>query len=131
MIEKDAAGVSAESNWYGMRLRFILRRASLGTHKEPEVVACQLGIFMDFMGPEASPGGSLSWEEYEGIVKDFPRLKVIVGIRKIMCGLCKTKPETTYDNFVGTYGEKYVEGYSLEGKKMVDILESSNLPDSF
>lgn len=28
------------------------------------------------------------------------------------CGLCKYKPETTYDNFVMDFGERFVHGYS-------------------
>ena len=130
LLDKEAEGWDARRKqlvWDAIALH---TTPSIAQHKEPEVVACHLGIFADFMGPDMLPG-VLTWEEYESIVKEFPRLKFVLGVRNIMCGLCKTKPETTYDNFVSGYGEKFVDGYSLEGKKAVDMLESSTLPDSF
>jgi hypothetical protein len=33
------------------------------------------------------------------------------------CGLCKTKPETTYDNFVGNFDRSYIDGYNGEWEK--------------
>lgn len=32
-------------------------------------------------------------------------------------GLCKTKPETTYDNFVGEFDKGHVDGYNEEWEK--------------
>ena len=49
------------------------------------------------------------------------------GIREICCRLCRTKLETTYDNFVGQYGERYIEGFSLTGKRNIDFLEANTL----
>ena len=72
------------------------------------MVATWMGTLADFMGPDNSPEGALTWAEYEGIVKEYPRLKLVTGMKKIFCGFCKTKPETTYDNMVGIFGEKYV-----------------------
>ena len=69
-------------------------------------------------------GGHLTWEAWNVIVKELPRLGLKEGIREIMCGLCRTKPETTYDNFVGDYGERYVEGFTLTGKKVIDLIEA-------
>jgi hypothetical protein len=43
----------------------------------------------------------------------------------ILCELCRKKPESTYDNFVGEFGEKYVEGYDRTGKKPSDFLENA------
>ena len=104
--------------------------ASLAQHKEPEVKACNFGIFMDFVGPDQS-FGQLTWGEYEGIVKEFPRLKFIKGAQEILCGFCRTKPETTYDNIVSAFGVRYVEGYTLEGNTAVDRFAACPLPDSF
>lgn len=39
-----------------------------------------------------------------------------------MCNLCRTKPQTTYDNFVGDFGEEMVEGYSRKGNRAFDIM---------
>lgn len=97
---------------------------NLQVHKEPEVVATSYGIRTDFLGPSPADGGLLTWEAWNVIVKEFPRLGMKDGVRDILCNLCRTKPETTYDNFVGDFGERYVEGYSLAGKRVVDIMEA-------
>jgi len=123
--------------WDDRRLQLVWDAIALHTtfgivrYKEPEVVACWLGILADFAGPDGSPEGSLSWAEYEGIVKEYPRLKMITGMKEIFCGFCKTKPETTYDNMVGTFGERYVDGYTVQGHMAVDFFEACPLPDSF
>lgn len=96
-------------------------------HKEPEVVATTIGISTDFVGTSPADGGHLTWEAWNGIVKEFPRLGMKEGIRDILCNLCRTKPETTYDNFVGDFGERYVEGFSLAGKKTVDWVEANTI----
>ena len=103
---------------------------SIVRYKEPEVAACSFGIGLDFRGPDASEG-ALTWGEYEGIVKEFPRLRFVKGVEAILCGLCRSKPETTYDNFVSSVGEKYVEGYSTKGHTAVDMFAACPLPDSF
>lgn len=48
-----------------------------------------------------------------------------------MLHLCKTKPETTYDNTVGEWGDRYLqgEGYSREGKLTQYLLETCDLDD--
>lgn len=102
---------------------------SIAIHKEPEVVATSLGIKADFSGPDGEPEGMLTWDEYEAVVKEVPRLGMKEGMREIMCYLCKTKPQTTYDNFVGQFGVKYVDGYNLEGKQTIDFMEASTLDD--
>ena len=123
--------------WDDRRMQLVWDAIALHTtfsivqYKEPEVVSCWLGILADFMGPDNSPEGSLTWAEYDGIVKEYPRLKLVTGVKEIFCGFCKTKPETTYDNIVGSFGEKYVDGYTLEGHKAVDMFDACLLPDSF
>lgn len=104
---------------------------SINMYKEPEVAACALGILADFTGPDNSPGGSLTWEQYDGIVKEYPRMKFIKGVRDICCGLCRTKPETTYDNWVGTIGDKYIDGFNLKEHSAVELFDACPLPDSF
>jgi hypothetical protein len=126
-----------DNAWDDRRMQLVWDSIALHTtfsivrYKEPEVVSCWLGILADFTGPDNSPEGSLTWAEYDGIVKEYPRLKLVTGVKEIFCGFCKTKPETTYDNLVGSFGEKYVDGYSLEGHMAVDIFEACPLPDSF
>jgi hypothetical protein len=126
-----------DDSWDDRRIQLVWDSIALhGTfsivmYKEPEAVACSLGILADITGPDNSPGKSLTWAEYDTIVKEFPRLKFISGAKEIFCGLCSTKPETTYDNFVGSFGERYVDGYNLKGRKGVDVFEACPLPDSF
>lgn len=123
--------------WDARRVQLVWDAIALHTtfsivqYKEPEVVACWLGIIADFTGPDQSPNGSLSWAEYETIVAAYPRLKLLTEIKGLFCRFCTNKPETTYDNLVGSYGEKYVEGYTLKDHKAVEQFEKCPLPDSF
>jgi len=43
--------------------------------------------------------------------------------------LCERKPKTTYDNDLRDWGVKFVEGYSVEGKRGMDLLLSSTLDE--
>ena len=100
---------------------------SIAWHKEPEVAATNYGINADFVGPDKAKGGYLTWDQWKLVTNDFPRLGMHQGVREILCRLCRTKPETTYDNMVSHFGEKYVEGYSVEGKRFIDRLERNDL----
>jgi hypothetical protein len=42
------------------------------------------------------------------------------GFTDSVCRIVKTKPETTYDNFAGDFGERFVPGY--ERPSTVDFL---------
>ncbi|KAK5449440.1 hypothetical protein LTS15_008984 [Exophiala xenobiotica] len=97
--------------------------------KEPEVQACSYGIWADFQGPDRVSGGLLTWDEYDPIVKEYPRLGLMKGLKANMCHICELKPQTTYDNTVGEWGDRYVEGYSRKGKLTQDLLETCNLDD--
>lgn len=97
---------------------------SIACYKEPEVVATSYGITTDFSGVEGAPMGLLSQNEYDAIVKEVPRLGMKDEFREALCGLCRTKPQTTFDNFVADWGEKYVEGYTRDGHREIDRLEA-------
>lgn len=126
-LRKEAPG------WDKHRLQLVWDSIALHTigtivfHKEPEVQACAYGIWADFQGPDRVPGGLLTLEEYEEVVKVLPRLGLMKELKEVMCNLCRTKPETTYDNTVGEWGDKYVEEYSREGKLTADLLETCDL----
>ena len=135
----DAARLSlqreaVEGEWDAHRLQLVWDAIALHTtrsiawYKEPEVIATSCGIYADFVGPERAFGGHLTWQEYKTIIEELPRLGVKEGLREAMCKLCRTKPETTYDNIAGQYGERFVEGYSLAGHRQVDLLEGYTLP---
>lgn len=121
--------------WDKHRLQLVWDAIALHTtgsivfHKEIEVQACAYGIWADFQGPDRVSNGLLSWDEYNAVVEVLPRLKLMEGLKKVMCQLCRTKPQTTYDNTVGEWGDKYVEGYSRKGKLTQDLLDTCNLDD--
>jgi hypothetical protein len=98
---------------------------SIALHKEIELQAAVAGIFTDLTGPVGDFGGLVSQEQWNGIVKEYPRMNMKDAAREILCNVCKKKPETTYDNFLRDYGEKYVEGYSPVGKRIIDALENA------
>ncbi|TVY44204.1 hypothetical protein LSUB1_G002335 [Lachnellula subtilissima] len=98
---------------------------SIALHKEIEVRICCIGIITDFTGPEKSPGGVLTRGVWDAIVEQFPRPGFVKDVVDTLCGLCRNKPETTYDNFVADFGLAYVEGYNLKGNRLIDILEAA------
>ncbi|KAF2683809.1 hypothetical protein K458DRAFT_304722 [Lentithecium fluviatile CBS 122367] len=102
--------------------------ALVAAHKEPEVSLINLGISVELLGAEfgkQSAGQALvqvSQEELDGISREFPRTGLKGHIKELMCGFCRDKPDVTYWSWVGGFGERYVEGYSSEGKIAVDLL---------
>ena len=92
--------------------------ASIAQHKEPEVAAAHMGITADFFGPNM-PGGLITRDEHKEIVQAFPWLGFHDEVISVMCGLCKTKPETAYDNPVHEFGIKY--GLDGEGNGKEDF----------
>ncbi|KAJ5631799.1 uncharacterized protein N7484_011899 [Penicillium longicatenatum] len=122
-----------DASWLSHRVQVVWDAIALHTtnsiamHKQPEVMLAHVGVSADFMGPNIFPGGNgpLTSEIFNEVVSVFPRKNFKEGVREIMCDLCKAKPQTTYDNFVGEFGEKYVEGYDRTGKKVIDLLETA------
>ena len=96
-LKREAIG----SEWDSRRLQLVWDAIALHTtpsiafYKEPEVVATTNGILADFTGPGGPLGELLTWDEYNKIVEELPRLQFKEGMKDIMCGLCRTKPETT------------------------------------
>ncbi|KAH7372164.1 hypothetical protein BKA64DRAFT_689234 [Cadophora sp. MPI-SDFR-AT-0126] len=115
-----------KEEWDGRRLQLawdavaLHTTASIAKHKEIEVQACLFGIGTDFAGLGGSPGGVLTQEVWDGIVKEYPRVGFSNGVKEILCGFCTTKPETTYDTFMADFGAKFVEGYNEEGHRIMD-----------
>jgi hypothetical protein len=54
----------------------------------------------------------ISVDEYKEIVTAFPREGFKDDLVQIMCGLCRNKPSTTFDTFVGEFGLEF----GLDGK---------------
>jgi hypothetical protein len=90
---------------------------SLALHKEREVAVGTMGIGLDFGGffVEALPAGDL-----ERILNAYPRLKMKRAFADTCCRLVTEKPQTSYDNFLRDFGERFVPGY--KAVSTVDLL---------
>lgn len=95
---------------------------SVAMYKEPEVKATAIGIATDFTGPAGVPGGALTKEEWESIVNHFPRTGFKSGVLNRLCSFCRTKPDVTYNSFVGEIGEALLDDYSRQGRRFVDLM---------
>ena len=90
---------------------------SLALHKEPEVAVGTMGIGLDYggFGVEAIPTATV-----ELILSAFPRLKMKERFAETCCRRVKAEPETSYDNFLRDFGERFVPGY--KALSTVDLL---------
>jgi len=90
---------------------------SLALHKEPEVAVGTMGIALDYggFGVDTLPAGDV-----ERILAAFPRLMMKQRFAETCCRLVTTKPETSHDNFLRDFGERFVPGY--RAPSTVDVL---------
>src|SRR5690348_5264090 len=90
---------------------------SLALHKEPEVAVATMGIGLDYggFGIEA-----LATADVERILSALPRLKMKQQFAETCCRLVTNKPETSHDNFLRDFGERFVPGY--KALSTVDLL---------
>jgi hypothetical protein len=90
---------------------------SLALHKEPEVAVGTMGIGLDYggFGVQALRSGDV-----ERILSAFPRLKMKDRFADTCCRLVTAQPETSYDNFLRDFGERFVPGY--KSVSTVDLL---------
>ena len=81
---------------------------SIALHKEAEVSLGTMGIGLDYggFGFELIPS-----TEMNEILNAFPRLKMKDKFTETCCRLVAAKPETTSDNFLRDFGERFVPGY--------------------
>jgi hypothetical protein len=90
---------------------------SLALHKEPEVAVGTMGIGFDYggFGVEA-----LQAADVERILSAFPRLKMKQRFAEACCRIVTAKPQTSSDNFLRDFGERFVPGY--KAVSTVDLL---------
>ena len=81
---------------------------SIAFFKQPEVALATAGIALDAVGVQYS---ELPSAEIDAIVEEFPRLNLKDRFVKCFTHIAETCPETTYDNFVRDFGERFVPGY--------------------
>ena len=90
---------------------------SVALHKEPEVAVGTMGIGLDYggFGMEALPTADV-----ERILSAFPRLMMKQRFSEACCRLVTAKPDTSHDNFLRDFGERFVHGY--KALSTVDLL---------
>jgi hypothetical protein len=90
---------------------------SLALHKEPEVAVGTMGIGLDYGGFGLD---GLQAGEVGHILGAFPRLKMKDRFSQACCRRVTERPETSYDNFLRDFGERFVPGYKTVST--VDLL---------
>jgi hypothetical protein len=90
---------------------------SLALHKEPEVAVGTMGIGLDYGGFGLD---ALTPRDVDRILSEFPRLRMKEKFSETCCRLVKTRPETSHDNFLRDFGERFVPGY--RAVSTVDLL---------
>jgi hypothetical protein len=98
--------------------------ASIALYKEPEVALCTTGIVLDVIGLQYD---AIPSDEMERIVGEFPRLGLKDKMSRCFCHIAETQPQTTYDNFVREFGERFVAGY--HAPSTVDLLLNAPFAD--
>jgi hypothetical protein len=90
---------------------------SLALHKGPEVAVGTMGIGLDYggFGIEMLPASDLA-----GILSAYPRLKMKERFADTCRRLVTERPETSHDNFLRDFGERFVPGY--KAVSTVDLL---------
>jgi hypothetical protein len=90
---------------------------SLALHKEPEVAVGTMGIGLDYggFGLDALQPGDVA-----RVLGAFPRLRMKDRFSETCCRLVKERPETSHDNFLRDFGERFVPGY--KAVSTVDLL---------
>jgi hypothetical protein len=81
---------------------------SIALHKEAEVALGTMGIGLDYggFGFESIPSAEMS-----AILGMFPRLEMKARFAETCCQLVARRPETSSDNFLRDFGERFAPGY--------------------
>jgi hypothetical protein len=81
---------------------------SLALHKEPEVAVGTMGIGLDYggFGLAAIPAADV-----DPVLAAFPRLRMKERFSEACCRLVMERPESSHDNFLRDFGERFVPGY--------------------
>jgi hypothetical protein len=90
---------------------------SIALYKEPEVAVGTMGIGLDWGGFGI---GAIPKSEMADILNAFPRLKMKEKFSQACCHVIQKRPETSSDNFLRDFGERFVPGYKVVSA--VDLL---------
>jgi hypothetical protein len=95
---------------------------SIGLYKEAEVSLCTAGICLDVVGLQYD---LIPAHEIATIVAAFPRMDMKRRMTRCFCHIAETVPETTYDNFVRDFGERFVYGYRARIPSSDDLVTNA------
>jgi hypothetical protein len=90
---------------------------SLALHKESEVAVGTMGIGFDYGGFFRE---ALQADEVDRILGAFPRARMKEKFSEACCRLVMARPETSHDNFLRDFGERFVPGY--KAVSTIDLL---------
>jgi hypothetical protein len=85
--------------------RTFAREQGLDDRRVQSLCTAGIGVEFGFQYDRIPPN------EMKSILAAFPRLGMKRGFTASVCRIVETKPETTYDNFAGDFGERFVPGY--------------------
>ncbi|ERF70560.1 hypothetical protein EPUS_07981 [Endocarpon pusillum Z07020] len=115
--------------WYAIALH---TTPSLALHAPALTALTELAISADFSGPNVQFHGAgnarvqlITPAEFKEILHTYPRLGFKEKLREIICGLCRNKPQATFDDFAADFGKRLVPGYieKLEDASVMKRLE--------
>lgn len=96
---------------------------SIAMYKETEVALCSAGTGVEF----GFQYDRIPSDEMKTILAEFPRLEMKQHFADSICSVVKAKPESTYDNWAGDFGERFVPGYKRPST--VDYLMNAPFPE--
>ncbi len=108
----------AQLIWYTVALNATL---SLSPHADPEVGICTIGAGVDYAGflAEQIPKATMA-----SILAAYPRLQMKQRLKDSLCVIARERPQTTYENFLRDFGERFVTGYK-PAISTVDLLANA------
>ena len=80
---------------------------SIALFKEAEVALCSAGTGVEF----GFQYDRISPEEMNSVLAEYPRLEMKRRFADSICSIVEKRPETTYDNWAGDFGERLVPDY--------------------
>jgi hypothetical protein len=105
VTERGVSGRRAQLIWDLVALN---STPSIALRKEPEVALGTMGIGLDFAGFGFE---LVSSADMTNILQAFPRLEMKTRFADTCCRLVTARPETSSDNFLRDFGERFVPGY--------------------
>jgi HD domain len=104
----------AQLIWNGVALN---STPSIALYMQDEVALCTMGIGLDWGGFGYD---TLTQTQVAAVLDAFPRLQMKQQFTRDVCRIVESRPDTTYDNFAGDFGDRFVAGYTR--RSTVDFL---------